>query len=133
MEDLMRSVFISYAREDSGHAARLLEQLHKLHVGGWMDASDIAAGSAFPAAIREALNRASAVLVLVSRSSLNNQWVQFEVGAAEALGKPIIPVLVSGEGDMLADAPALLRERRWLDARHLKAEDIAREIENALP
>lgn len=128
----MRNVFISYAREDSSHARCLLEQLKKLEVGGWLDGSDIAAGSAFPEAIRKALNRASAVLVLVSPSSLKSQWVQFEVGAAEALGKPIIPILVSGEDEVREDAPLLLRERQWLDARRQKPEDVAKEIEQAL-
>jgi hypothetical protein len=28
---------------------------------------------------------------------LHNEWVQFEIGAAEAFGKMIVPVIVSGE------------------------------------
>jgi hypothetical protein len=128
----MRRVFLSYAMQDKAHAKRLLEQLNKVEIAGWMDDADIAGGGALATTIREALRAASAVVVLVSPASRANEWVQFELGAAEALGKLIIPVLVEGSANPLPDAPATLREHQWLDARHRPAEDVAKDIKKAL-
>lgn len=47
-------------------------------------------------AIREAMSLSSCCLVLVTPSSINNKWVNYELGLAKAYGKPIIPIGIYG-------------------------------------
>jgi hypothetical protein len=124
-------VFISYAQNDTPLVRKLVAELRNLTVAGWMDASDIAGGAVISSAVRDALQRSAAVLVLLSPRALQSRWVQFEIGAAEALGKPIIPVII--EGDNLEEQmPAYLKQRQWLDARYKSPAEVARLIERVL-
>jgi hypothetical protein len=127
----MNRVFISYARGDQSVAARLLSEVQHVSFEGWMDTADLAGGEAFSASIRDALRRSSAVVVLISPRSLDSKWVQFEIGAAEALGKRIIPVIIEGK-DIESSIPDALWGVTWLDARDKSISEVAREIEEAL-
>jgi hypothetical protein len=127
----MNRVFISYARGDQSVAARLLSEVQHVSFEGWMDTADLAGGEAFSASIRDALRRSSAVVVLISPRSLDSKWVQFEIGAAEALGKRIIPVIIEGK-DIESSIPDALWGVTWLDARDKSVSEVAREIEEAL-
>ena len=81
----MKKIFFSYAPEVSEVAQQLRETLSDAEVSGWMDSADIASGRAIGQKIRESITAASDIVVLVSPRSVNDQWVQFEVGAAWAL------------------------------------------------
>src|SRR5260370_33701056 len=112
----MRNVFISYAHSDAAQARSLVKALHENNVVGWLDSADIAAGEAVSSAVRDALKNSSVVIVLLSQRALHSQWVQFEIGAAEALDKKIIPVIVSE--DVIDDEiPDILRSRKWIHGR----------------
>lgn len=74
----MFDVFISYAHSDSGEAERLVKALRATNVAGWLDAADISGGEGVPSAVRDALKRSSAVVVLLSPHALNSRWVQFD-------------------------------------------------------
>jgi hypothetical protein len=125
------NVFISYARSDSGEAERLVKALRATNVAGWLDDADIAAGESVPSAVRDALKQSSAVVVLLSPRALTSQWVQFEIGAAEALNKKIIPVIVAGD-HLEEQLPDILKERTMIDARHRSYTDVVREVQHAL-
>jgi hypothetical protein len=127
----MRNIFISYAHSDVDQARRLVEALRTSDVTGWMDSADIAAGEAISSAVRDALNRSTAVIVLLSPRALQSEWVQFEIGAAEALNKRIIPVIVSGD-QIEEQLPEILRNRMWIDARHRSSDDVVREVRRAV-
>jgi uncharacterized Ntn-hydrolase superfamily protein len=127
----MSNVFISYARSDSDEAERLVKALEGGSVTGWLDRADIAAGDSVSSAVRDALKKSSAFVVLLSPQALQSQWVQFEIGAAEALGKTIVPVIVSGE-NLEEQFPDILRHRKWIDARHRSHEEVVRDLERAL-
>jgi len=127
----MFNVFISYARSDSDEAERLVRALRAGNVTGWLDQADIAAGDSVPSAVRGALKESSALVVLLSPNALQSEWVQFEIGAAEALGKKIVPVIVSGE-HLEEQFPDILKDRNWIDARHRSHADVVRDLEHAL-
>src|SRR2546427_4966593 len=94
----MKKIFISYAAEDYQYAHKLLANLPNIGVEGWMDNADIAAGTALPELVRSAIKGTNAVVVLLSPKSLHSRWVNFEIGAGLALGRPIILILVEGAG-----------------------------------
>ncbi len=127
----MSKVFISYSAQDMPMARALVDKLRSVDVTGWMDASDVSSGTAISSAIRHALQSSSAVVVLLSPAALSSKWVNFEVGAAEALAKPIIPVLLGGE-NIEDQLPDIFKQRRWLDARNRSMEQVADDIERAL-
>jgi len=123
----MKRIFISYAHDDKRYAKQLQAHLGDVHVAGWMDDADIAAGSAIGRSVKEAIQSASVIAVLISPRSVDNQWVQFELGAGEAMGKTIIPILVEGqEVDQLM--PDWLKKTRYLDARRRPIREVAHEL-----
>ena len=127
----MRNVFISYAHSDADQARLLVNALRTTKVTGWMDSADIAGGEAISSAVRDALKRSAAVIVLLSPRALHSEWVQFEIGAAEALNKRIIPVIVSGD-QIEEQLPEILRNRVWIDARHRSDDDVVRDVVRAV-
>jgi hypothetical protein len=127
----MKRVFISYARGDEAVARELRASLPDIEVSGWMDESDIAAGEAISKNIRESLRQASAVVVLVSDLSLKSPWVQFELGAAEGMGKPIIPILIGPKG-VEQRLPDWLRGIAYIDAQANPLQKVATELARAL-
>jgi hypothetical protein len=127
----MRNVFISYAHSDADLARSLVNALRTSNVAGWLDSTDIASGAAIASSVRDALTRSSAVIVLLSPRALHTEWVQFEIGAAEALNKRIIPVIVSGD-QMEEQLPEILVNRVWIDARNRSSDDVVRDVKRAV-
>ena len=127
----MKQVFVSYAYDDAKVAQELHAKLRDTLVTGWMDQSEIASGAAIAQRVKESLRRASAIVVLVSERSLKSQWVQFEVGAAFAMDKPIIPILI-GQADLEKSLPDWLQGIAYIDARKRSMQEIAEEVARAL-
>jgi hypothetical protein len=127
----MKKIFLSYARDDYPFAHQLLAALRKVKVEGWMDTADVAAGGAIGGDVRSAIKHSSAMIVLVSRRSLESNWVNFEIGAGLALRKPIIPILIK-DGDLEHDLPAMLKDIQFLDARNKPVDEVIRDIERAI-
>jgi hypothetical protein len=126
----MTNVFLSYSKNDYSFAHRLRSGLRDVTVKGWMDEADIAAGTAISSRLRSAIQNSTALLVLISPSALHSRWVDFEVGAGLALGKPIIPILV--EGVVEKDLPEPLKGIEFIDARNQSLEDAISAIEKRL-
>lgn len=103
------SVFVSYRRDDSKHAAgRLGERLGE-RFQLFMDIDSIRPGTDFTAVVRDAVDRADVVLAVIGKDWLfassesgarrldePHDWVSLEVGTALKDGTPVIPVLVDG-------------------------------------
>jgi hypothetical protein len=115
---MSRRVFLSYSAQDRVHADS---------VNHWLQASGL-----FPAEVADPINfatpaddvrtvirnligRSDALLLLWSKSAVESPWVQYEIGMAQALGKPIVVVLAGGSPSALpeglADAPHVELER----------------------
>jgi hypothetical protein len=127
----MPNLFISYARQDTDSARSLVKALREKNIVGWLDNADIASGEAVSSAVRDALKRSSVVIVLLSKNALQSQWVQFEIGAAEALEKKIIPIILSSDVSQ-DELPDILRHRSWIDGRDRPLEDVARDVKRAV-
>lgn len=109
------SIFVSYRREDSEHAAGRLRLSLLSQFGDeaiFMDTSSIQAGEEWPSRIKSALDSAKAVIAVIGRDWVRvsdewgqrrideeNDWVRKEIEQALAQNKEVIPVLVS-EGRM---------------------------------
>jgi hypothetical protein len=126
----MNKVFISYSSKDTAYAAQLERLLHKTNVRGFLDQSDIAAGAGL-SLVRDEINSASALLVLLSDDAVKSNWVLFEIGLAQSLGKPIIPILLPTT-DLDKSALDWVKGYHVIDARNRSIPEIAEEIDSAL-
>lgn len=71
-------VFISYAHKDYEAARRIADELRKVELQVWRDASSLQPGQNWVAEIERALEEAGYLLVLLSRASMASQWVERE-------------------------------------------------------
>ncbi len=78
-------VFISYAREDKGFAERLYNDLKDRGVPAWIDYEDMLPGQDWEIAIKEAIQRSSFFLAILSNHSVSKTgYVQKELKVAFA-------------------------------------------------
>ena len=110
-------VFISYARSDKESARELVRSLDAAGVRSWLDVAEIRPGERWKARIQEELREARVLVVLLTPDSLKSRWTFFEVGAAVADGKTIIPVL--SKGIEPEDVPPILRNFQWIQGSTL--------------
>ena len=90
----MAEVFLSYSRTDRPIAQAIAVELQRLGVDVWWD-HELLGGDNFRARITEVLSRATAVVVLWSRRSVDSEWVIAEAALAKDK-RTIVPVNIDG-------------------------------------
>jgi len=93
----MAHVFISYSTKNRDYAHKLAKRLREERLDVWIDNAEIRSGEEWWQSIVEALNAASAVVVIMTPDSRASQWVKREVMLAEQMHKRVFPVLLEGE------------------------------------
>src|SRR4051812_23154787 len=104
-------IFISYSHADSEFVDRLATQLVQQAVNVWVDRWEINVGDSLIDKVEEAIAGASALLVVLSRASVESNWVKKEVNAGlvrelEEKQVVVLPVLVED-----CKIPVFLREK----------------------
>lgn len=105
------NIFLSYAIDDK---SRIRKVIHELKSKGLVEADDtiidsseiFVPGSSLRGVLRQAIEAASKVVVVWSKAGAGSDWVNYEAGMADALGKPILVVVSKGEGRRLPDSLA---------------------------
>ena len=108
------NVFLSYAHQDKSWVAEFIHALQTAGIRNWFDLNAVTPGELWPEKLQEALRQSETLVVFLSPDSVKSPSVLFEVGAAVADHKRIIPVLVDDVD--LRDIPALLVQRQILRA-----------------
>jgi hypothetical protein len=91
----MNKIFISYSHKDGGEIAEFLhERLTGCGYDVWKDSHDLALGTNFPKAISDALEATSDFIVLLTRASLQSDWVNDEINMAMTARCKVLPILV---------------------------------------
>jgi TIR domain-containing protein len=121
------TVFLSHHRADEPFARRIREALVERDYSVWSD-KEIASGTLWAQEITNAIDRATErgfVLVLLSTTSVESQFVMAEVGhafkkaAAAAHGANIVPIMLHDPGVIQRAMPPSLRqvlgEIQWFD------------------
>ena len=88
----MTSVFVSYASSDRERVAPLVDAMQAQGMTVWWD-RHIETGTSFDRAIEQALQQASAVVVVWSAASINSDWVKAEADSALQADK-LVPVRI---------------------------------------
>lgn len=92
-----KKVFLSYARADRDRARKLAEHLREAGLEVWDPEQELLPGSDFTSDLKEALDTAEAVVVLISPEAMESRWVSHEIeyalGAKHLRGR-LIPVVI---------------------------------------
>lgn len=86
-------VFVSYAHKDRSWATAFTAALRRKSVGGIFDGVDLGTGASFSDELESALRESRVLIPILSAESDTSPWVLFEIGAAVAGHKQIIPVM----------------------------------------
>jgi chaperone protein DnaJ len=92
----MSHVFISYSRDDSEYAHRLVDALEQNGFTAWID-ERIDYGTQWPRVIQKHVDECSAFIVIMTSQSDQSDWVHNELGRAKRKGKHVFPLLLEGE------------------------------------
>jgi hypothetical protein len=89
----MTQVFISYSRKDLAFVECLVEDLKKAGLDIWYDLSGLDGGTRWRTEIQNAIKNSRYVIVVLSPSSVESEWVEREFLFASNLKLKIIPLL----------------------------------------
>jgi hypothetical protein len=97
-QSLPGQVFLSHSSVDKSFVRKLTHRIEKEGFRVWLDEKKLIAGDPLGKTISEALDRASVVLVVVSKASVKSRWLSFELNkATERMVKGecrVIPVVI---------------------------------------
>jgi nucleoside 2-deoxyribosyltransferase len=104
-------IFISSSRRDSDLAHDLAKRLDKAGLKVIPPAENIDAGESIKAKIREELRKADEVIVVLTKNSLDSQWLLFEMGYATSLGKHVTPLI---QGIEPKELPEIIKQMEYV-------------------
>ncbi len=110
-------VFISYSHDDAQFVDSLAAQLVRNRVQVWVDRWELQVGDSLVHRVEEAITGASALIVVLSRSSVESEWCRKELTAGlvrelEEKRVVVLPVIVND-----CDIPLFLRDKKYADFR----------------
>jgi hypothetical protein len=126
-------LFISYSWADRSFAEGLENRIRALGVDILSDENSLRPGQDLGGALREALEASDGVVLVVpapGTARANNAF--FEVGAARALGKPVVAVIPSSEPSRIRELPTDMYELAVFDGSRINSEALAKSIVTAL-
>ena len=89
----MASIFISYVQEDGDAAREIAGGLERAGYSVWYYERDSLPGRSYLEQVQEVIDRADAVVVIVSPAALGSSQVNVEISEAHVAGKPFAPLL----------------------------------------
>jgi hypothetical protein len=110
-------IFISYSHEDKDFVDRLAQQLVRNRVYVWLDRWELLVGDSITSRIEHAITNASALLVVLSKSSVESPWCKREINSGllrelEERRVVVLPVLAED-----CAIPLFLRDKMYADFR----------------
>lgn len=125
-----KKVFLSYANSDATYANLLARSLKKKGVDAFVLHEQLASGSEWDEMLRKELKESSAFIALISDNWNRSSWAALEYGAAFAMGKKIIPVLIDNvkKGEVVID----LTRYALVDGENEDLETVAHQVEEAI-
>jgi hypothetical protein len=110
-------VFISYSHSDKDFVNKLAAQLAKNRIHIWVDTWELRVGDSLLSKIQQAIQQASALLVVLSKASTASEWCKKELNAGlirelEEKRVVVLPLLLEE-----CDIPIFLRDKLFADFR----------------
>ena len=112
----MLKIFISYNTADRSFARKLTTDLRNYGHNVWIDESEINIGDPIIEKIREALDKIDYIIVILSKASINSEWVKKEIDIAfareiEEKRVMILPIIIEHHIKL----PGFLKGKRYGD------------------
>ena len=127
-------LYLSHSSTDFVLGRRLRKLLTQRLNAQVFTAEDVSAGEDWLTKMRSELQRADAVVALLTPHSAQSNWVLHELGAAWALEKPIIPVVT--RRDVLNNLPLALSQASIVEVGDLedavRTDQFMRSFEHAV-
>ena len=117
----MNEVFISYSRADNQFVDGLISDLEQKGIHVWVDREDIEGGTAWRAAISEAIRKCRAFLIVLSPNSTQSKNVSRELSLAESHDRMIIPIIYQ-DCKIPPGMEYQLAELQWINLNNLSYE-----------
>jgi hypothetical protein len=110
-------IFISYSHQDKNFVDQLAAQLVRNRVYVWLDRWELHVGDSITSRIEQAITTASALLVILSKASVESAWIKREINSGlvrelEERRVVVLPVLVED-----CAIPLFLRDKLYADFR----------------
>jgi hypothetical protein len=123
MKKKKHHVFISHNWNDKPIARKLATDLSAKGIGVWVDEAEIKLGDSLITKIRDGIDKVDYVFVLLSKHSIDSEWVKKEVEIAmnqEIEGKKVkvVPILLHD-----VDLPGFLKGKLYGDLRSMDRYD----------
>jgi TolB-like protein len=115
------AAFISYASQDAALADALCLALERQGVGCWIAPRDVRPGDFYADAIVQAINACSAVVVVLSKNSVDSAHVLREVERASAKKRPVITFRIDN-APLPPGLEYFLSASQWIDSGGVRAE-----------
>ena len=126
----MYRIFISHTSGGREYARGIKKSLQDFGDDTFLDETDLALGGSFAETIRTTLRSVDYLVALLTERAADSPRMMLEIGAAWALGKRVVPILLA---DLDPDRLDYLGfDQEIWDARKLKPEETAQRI-RALP
>jgi hypothetical protein len=111
------SIVISYAHEDSDFVNRLAANLFKNRVPVWVDRWELRVGDSILRRIESAIGEADALIVVLSKASVQSEWCRKELTAGlltelEAKSVFVLPIVIED-----CNIPLFLKDKLYADFR----------------
>jgi len=118
-------LFLSYSRDAATFAQAVAAALEEKGFAASTDRGFVN-GEDFEERLRRELDRSEWVVVLISSEALRSPNVNFEIGAAFAQDKHVLPIYLSEAASR--GASGLLRRTQGIEAHNLKPSEVADRI-----
>ena len=116
-------VFVSHSNADLVFARKLGNLLSQRVNAQVFTTEDLSAGEKWETKLRHELASADVVLALLTPNSVDSSWVLHEIGAAWALGKPIISVIT--RRDVRNKMPVPLENTKAIELTDVESKENA--------
>lgn len=110
-------VFVSHSSNEAWVARQVATHLEQIGVEVFLDENDLETGDVFDEELRKQLATSDEVLMLLSQSAVKSSWVLMEIGAAWALDKRLVPIMV---GIGVNELPGLVDKRHARDLNDIE-------------
>lgn len=110
-------IFISYSHKDKLFVDHLAIQLVRRNVNVWLDRWELSVGDSLVEKVQEAVDGASALLVILSKASVTSEWCKKELSAGllrelEEKRVVVMPVMLED-----CEVPVFARSKMFADFR----------------
>jgi len=112
------TVFLSHSMQDQDVVSKVNDVIMAEGAVSRIAEFIVSPGTFVEEKLREMISKSDIVVAVLTKGGLRSDWVNWELGVAAALDKPIVPLLEEG-----ADIPSYLEGREYIRFARLTIED----------